>query len=186
MGDNEYIFIGDKIWSFDAKNKIVEYISPVGNNDVPYPYAVDDMGNIYLISFNVIIKNRNDVAKRMKEYDDPNDYYLEYDLITPDRGYVTPLLPKNNMGIDKWFVGDKQYTLRYEPFPEKRKEKEAMYIVDSKGKKELLTKNGYIDLIKKYGEMQSFEPLPIKKTYMDRDIQGTFLGLYMSAISQLS
>lgn len=184
MGNNEYIFIGSEIWSFDAVDKITKYISPVGNNDVPYPYAIDKSGNIYLIVDNVIIMHRDDIAEQMDQYDNPYDYYYDYDLITADRGMVPPQLPKTDMGIDKWMVGKNQYTLRYKPFPEIR-DRDEMYIIDSKGKKTRLSEEGYMDLMNKFAELQSFEPLPKKKIYMDRDIGGTLLGQYMAAISQL-
>lgn len=185
MGNNEYVFIGNEIWSFDTKGKIIKYISPIGNNDVPYPYAIDEFDNIYLISFNVIIMYRDDIAKIMRKYDNPNDYYLDYDLITTDRGMISPQLPKTDMGIDKWIIGKNTYTLRYEPFPEKRKEKKKMYIINSKGKKIRLTKKGYVDLINKFAKIQSFEPLPKKELYLSRDIRGSLIGYYMATVSQL-
>ena len=38
--DMTYVFIGCIIYSFQTEEKINEYKSPVGNSDVPYPYAV--------------------------------------------------------------------------------------------------------------------------------------------------
>jgi hypothetical protein len=35
----EYIHIGYKIYKFTAKDTIIDFISPVGNSDVPYPVA---------------------------------------------------------------------------------------------------------------------------------------------------
>lgn len=191
MGDNEYIIITGTIWSFDAKSKIIEYVSPVGNNDVPYPYAIDDNKNIYLIDYNVVILYRDDIAKLMKKYDNPYDYYRDYSLITSDRGLIPPQLPKSDMNISEWIVGKNEFTLSYEPFPDKTYDRltkqgtEHMYTIDSKGNKTQLTKKDYIDLMKKFAELQSFEPLPLKKEYMDRDIGGTLLGFYMNAISQV-
>ena len=52
-----YIFIGDTIYSFIAENKIIKYVSEVGNNDVPYPYAVDSNNQYYLMIEGVILKN---------------------------------------------------------------------------------------------------------------------------------
>jgi hypothetical protein len=37
--DDEYIEIGYRIYAFTSQYLIIEYISPIGNNDVPYPYA---------------------------------------------------------------------------------------------------------------------------------------------------
>jgi hypothetical protein len=40
MGKN-YTFIGGGVTSFITQALIVKYESPIGNNDVPYPYAID-------------------------------------------------------------------------------------------------------------------------------------------------
>lgn len=42
ISDKRYIHIGDCVFSFEPvdEDPIVKYYSPVGNNDVPYPYAV--------------------------------------------------------------------------------------------------------------------------------------------------
>ena len=47
--DDYYIFIGHKIFSFKTEYEIINYVSEVGNNDVPYPYAVDIKNNYYLM-----------------------------------------------------------------------------------------------------------------------------------------
>lgn len=161
IDDNKYIFIGDKVWSFVPKGKIVEFISPVGNNDVPYPWAVDEYKNIYLFTFNVIIMYRKDVYERLKKYDDPNDYYLDYELITADLG-VKNSTPKIDMDIKSWFIGKHPYTLTYSSKNDINKHTDKMYIVDSNGNKKHITKNDLIAIINKFGNLQSFRPL-IKK-----------------------
>ena len=50
ISKNKYIFIGWNIYSFETKNdKILEYHSPVGNSDVPYPVAVGEKYVYFLI-----------------------------------------------------------------------------------------------------------------------------------------
>jgi len=73
MGDNEYIFIGDKIFSFDAKAKITDFVSPVGNSAVPYPYATDELKNYYLIVYDEVVLHSAVIAEKMKLYDNPYD-----------------------------------------------------------------------------------------------------------------
>ena len=34
-----YVYVGSEIFSFRTDEEIIDYISPVGNNDVPYPIA---------------------------------------------------------------------------------------------------------------------------------------------------
>jgi hypothetical protein len=63
--DKEYVFIGDTIFSFRIEDKIVDYVSPVGNSAVPYPYAVGTK-NTYLMIEDTFIPNDT-----MKGHDDP-------------------------------------------------------------------------------------------------------------------
>lgn len=44
-----YISIGESIYEFQSKDKIIRFESPVGNNDVPYPWAADNSDNVYLL-----------------------------------------------------------------------------------------------------------------------------------------
>lgn len=39
LNPHEYIYVGDGIYKFKTKDEIVKYFSPVGNSDVPYPWA---------------------------------------------------------------------------------------------------------------------------------------------------
>jgi hypothetical protein len=50
LSKNKYVYIGESIYSFETKNdKILEYHSPVGNSDVPYPVAVGEKYVYFLI-----------------------------------------------------------------------------------------------------------------------------------------
>lgn len=51
----EYAYIGSKFYFFETDSPIVEYVSEVGNNDVPHPYAVDERGRFYLMVENVVL-----------------------------------------------------------------------------------------------------------------------------------
>ena len=50
--NNRYVFIGESIYSFKSKAPIVKFVSPIGNNCVPYPYAFDENGDAYLFFIN--------------------------------------------------------------------------------------------------------------------------------------
>ena len=63
----KYIYIGTSVKEFKPKAEIVKYVSPVGNSDVPYPYAIDINGNYYLMIENVILDHI--------EGNEPYDYY---------------------------------------------------------------------------------------------------------------
>lgn len=82
----EYVFIGDKIFSFHS-DEIVMFSSPVGNNDVPYPFATTKSGNTHIFLEGKSLKNLKDlhkVEKILNEFsngkaEDPYDYYYLLD-----------------------------------------------------------------------------------------------------------
>jgi len=67
--DNYYIFIGHKVYSFKTEYEIINYVSEVGNNDVPYPYAVDTENNYYLMIEEIKLSVPDEY------YTDPYTYY---------------------------------------------------------------------------------------------------------------
>jgi hypothetical protein len=73
--DQNYIFVGERILEFevDAPDYIVRFVSPLGNSDVPYPFAVDNQGRFYLFIENVVLESVPESHRN-----DPYDYW--YDL----------------------------------------------------------------------------------------------------------
>lgn len=49
FGRNRYMFVGHEVFVFGTTAPIASYESPVGNSDVPYPYAIDTNGTVYLM-----------------------------------------------------------------------------------------------------------------------------------------
>lgn len=71
---NKYVFVGWKIYEFTVYGgSIVKYVSEVGNSDVPYAYAVNSRGEIYLMTDEVVLRN---VPEEFKN--DPYRYYYDY------------------------------------------------------------------------------------------------------------
>jgi hypothetical protein len=64
-----YVYIGHDIYSFTTKEKIIKYVSNIGNNMVPYPYAKTKT-DTYLMLEKKIIPN--------KELIDPTSPYTYY------------------------------------------------------------------------------------------------------------
>ena len=163
----DYVYIGKEIYKFKSFGEIITYISPVGNNNVPYPYAIDEHDNYYLMIEDVVIMRTDKTAFQMLGYSDPYNYYYCYDNISKHDGFV-----------NKFYVGTELSMLTYNPNPDsyydwliipsdsseesdsedslQSCENNKLYIVDSNNNKIVLTKQAYIDLIQRYGESQSF------------------------------
>lgn len=76
----EYVFIGEMIYSFIAKDHIVEYHSPIGNSDVPYPFAIGKEYVYFMIEYKVI----DVTAFDDKELEDPYVKLYGHDLTRGD------------------------------------------------------------------------------------------------------
>ena len=76
----DYIHIGRRIAKFKTDSEILYYLSPVGNNDVPYEYAITK-DKIYLLSENKIIRTNQIPEELLKASidgsDDPYTYYYD-------------------------------------------------------------------------------------------------------------
>ena len=55
-GKNSYVFIGHEIKEFETEDKIIKFESPVGNNDIPYPYAIGEKFTYFILE-NVYVPN---------------------------------------------------------------------------------------------------------------------------------
>lgn len=105
-----YIHVGTSVFRFSTKYKIESYLSPVGNSSVPYPFALDETGTIYLIhdiyaAFNMHEVNTaikvlcgNDVSsnilfdksKILSGQTDPYSIYYETSNMSGCMAYVPP------------------------------------------------------------------------------------------------
>ena len=154
---NSYIFIGRVMKMFKALSKITKFISPVGNSDIPYPYAIDTKGNYYLFNENVIL------TKMDKGYKDgPYDYYYDTRLITKNTVFnKAPLINFEN--ITEYYIDGDNYTLSYKNNPEQNYEnitREGQELTIRKnGKIQKLDKKKYVNLIKRFGKKMGFKPI---------------------------
>lgn len=69
----DYVFIGEKVYKFTAEKEITEFVSPVGNNSVPYTYGSDGE-NVYLFIEDKMMKMNSELRKGLKDCD-PYEYY---------------------------------------------------------------------------------------------------------------
>jgi len=160
INENKYMFIGGEKYSFNALSDIVRFVSPVGNNLVPYPFAEDKNGDIYLMVEKVMMLS----VKGKINIDDPYTYYYSHSLITSDMSFIPPKLPKIDFGIKICYIDDELVTLTYTPEPSGNYDritnngKSRMFIVDSDNDIFLFSKTDYICLIRKVGGANGFHP----------------------------
>ena len=156
IDDCKYMFIGGEIFTFMTYDEITTYMSPVGNNDVPYPYAIDKIGNYYLMIENVILKHSSKLEKLISEYDN-NPYSFYYNT------YKIKPLVKHFKNITEFYIDEDSYDLNFAPNPEMNYNKlipafgNCMYVAYLKGVKTELTKENYIKLINTFGKKMKFE-----------------------------
>lgn len=74
INELEYVYIGESIYYFEAFSPIKNYVSSVGNSDVPYPYAIDTNGYYYLMIEDIVL---TDYPYADNEDVDPYNYHYE-------------------------------------------------------------------------------------------------------------
>ena len=68
ISKNKYVFIGSEVYEFNTDyDTIIKYYSPVGNNDVPYPFAYGNK-NIYFMLHKKFVpyENASELNNRTK------------------------------------------------------------------------------------------------------------------------
>ena len=163
----EYEFIGQSIFSFHTIGKIVTYESPVGNNDVPYPYAIDEFGNVFLLIEDIVLIDNEQIREIIQNEKDPYDYYYSLEMITAS-SYLEPII-ENFEGITKYYIDDEEYTLTYNEPEEYEKilircDGQHMYIFQN-GLKIELTKEMYISLMERFRQL-----IKVEKLYKQEDV----------------
>lgn len=80
----KYVFIGERIIEFMYDDPIVKFYSPVGNSDVPYPYAFDKDGNCLFI---LEMTRYDNIKYDTKLFDTPVDfiYFKQWFNGNPER-----------------------------------------------------------------------------------------------------
>jgi len=175
--DWTYVFIGNKIKEFQALSEIVEYVSPVGNSDVPYPYAIDVNGNYYLMIEDVILINYRAIEHN---HEDCYWYYYDNSKITPDYNRYDDegnrivdenfrytkdkegMFIKNGYAIwkDDDDDDDRTCTLRWHPDPEEdfnRFDEIGYFDIDENEDK--FTLEDYVELNNRFGAERGFVSL---------------------------
>ena len=66
----EYVFIGESIYSFKTTDIITDYVSPVGNSDVPYPIAYGEDYMYFMLERKYVKKQQFETPITVKNAED--------------------------------------------------------------------------------------------------------------------
>ncbi len=145
VSENTYVFIGDKIFTFKTQYPIKKFLSPVGNSDVPYPFAIDTVNNIYLLVEDIII---TPTKKNQSVFEKSENPYLKYYDLKLDYGIFQPLMKVGNEMYSFSFQidSDKHYDL----LTKKSTIPMYLYTLDNQEKK--TSKEEYIEIMNKIGQ----------------------------------
>jgi hypothetical protein len=113
MTDNSYIFIGDFIFSFKSLAPIIYYNSPVGNNDVPYPYAIDKENNTYLLTDDFVLIKPNPLILKLIKENNYDAYDIYYEFINPSKYSRVNKLIRKIIKETKFEIKSLQYNTIY-------------------------------------------------------------------------
>lgn len=155
----DYVFIGHCIYTFRAEKPIVEYNSPVGNSNVPYPYAIDQDGNVYLLIEDVILLNC-DKLKAMVQLNPENFHYYGYYYDNHRITTISENVPASNFeNIKEYYEDDVIRNLFFYPDYCSYFETKRLKIIYESGSEKQLTENEFWDLMYRYGKFMGFKKL---------------------------
>jgi hypothetical protein len=156
----QYIFIGRDIRQLTTAAPVAEFGSPVINNDVPYPYAVDENGITYLICEDVVLPaqpfTKVPIWRSDKKYDHPHDYYYEQARITSGGGPATS--PPFREILCFW-IGQRKTFLTYSANFRSFKPKHPMWIKRVGEPVRSLPLKEYMEILTEFERLRQFEPL---------------------------
>lgn len=184
LPSGDCVYVGESVDQFRPLAPIVKYVSEVGNNDVPYPFALDRDGRYYLMTEGVIL---TDVPKGTE---DIYEWYY-------DRHYMTPELQRTRKGHKKltkqereawtrtdflrFFVGKEAYNMSYTTNPRRDFARLTKLGQEESGQGQLsivtqqtypdrteLDEATYVSMMENFARKMGFEPLHYR-TLVSRD-----------------
>lgn len=84
LDDHHYVYVGWEIYQFSTSDTIIDFISPVGNNDVPYSFAYGEK-NLYLLTLKKFVSRKEiDIDPYNASY--IYDAFYDYEKKTGKKG----------------------------------------------------------------------------------------------------
>ena len=176
VGENDYVHIGRTVLRFLSRACIHTYMSPIGPNDVPYPYAIDGGGRYYLLIEDVCVENMPVLYESR-----PYDWFYKRALLTADHGWIPPVQSIADTGIRRFLIAGEQFTLRYQPHPLENYDRcinvfgGPLAVEYSDGTMVHINRDDYIEIMTTFGHNAGFSrlvvnpPAPLMRLCMWRE-----------------
>jgi hypothetical protein len=157
----EYVYIGESIYSFKAYSKILSYVSPVGNSLVPYPYAVDENYNHYLIIEDVVLEMTELFREKLHEGEDAYEYYYDNHTIADHFENIKMLkINGENYNFTYSTEGFDSFVARFD--------NAQVSMIKHDNSEEYFTKESYTELMKRFADYRKFIPFMNKQIIQKR------------------
>jgi len=157
----DYVYIGESIYSFKAYSKIVDYISPVGNSSVPYPYAIDEFSNHYLMIEDVVLELTELFREQLHAGQDAYEYYYDNHKIANNFENIKMLkIDGENYNFTYSTEGFDNFVARFD--------NAQVSMVKYDNSEEYFTKESYTELMNRFAEYRKFLPFMNKHVIQKR------------------
>jgi hypothetical protein len=161
IANRRYVWIGNRgIREFTARAPIIQFTSPVGNSNVPYPWARDAIGDYYLMLHDVVIRNRDSNQLRA----DPYAYYYTNNVIN----IGTNSILAGYQHVEAYGCGTEQYDLRHSTdydWIRARHERRDWWIVKGTGMQIPLSADDEIQLMEAAGKYAGYSKLDMVEVH---------------------
>jgi hypothetical protein len=165
----EYIFLnGHGLQRFTTESPIVKFVSDVGNSDVPYPYAIDEMKRHYLLIEDIVLLN-----PEKKDYPDVYEFYYAN----------CKLCEKKYAGITAFYIDDEYYWMSLLNFNDYENyydyeiadgiihrvtvapKRQCVITIVQNGEKRLLDEEDYVEIMNSFMRDYNYKPLIMEKIH---------------------
>lgn len=73
INKQKYMYIGSTIFSFSTQDEIIDYFSPIGQNDIPFPYAIGK-------TYTYLMAEKKYIHNEKLKVEDPYTQYYNHDM----------------------------------------------------------------------------------------------------------
>ena len=173
ISEHIYMYVGHEIYTFRPKAPIAHYHSPMGNSDVPYPFAVDVKGNGYFMLDRASVPLPESEQKKTDAY----PFFYRLMQMTPNRnsfdkdGRIIPEMPIIDSGIYSFFIDKDEFCLTVQhSFREENAQKPHFIQRNLSNTLDSITRHQLKQEIKQFKHRIGYEPFSHLKILHERTI----------------